>query len=142
MKIDKNWLLGFVDGEGCFYIGVNKSDDLKLGYQVLPEFRIVQHKKDIKLLYAIKDFFGHGIVVPNKSKDSLIYEYRVRKFDTLHDVIVPFFESNKLLTSKRFNFLAFRDVILMMKRQEHLTELGLQKIVDIKNRMNRSLVVE
>ena len=108
-----------------------------MGYQVLPEFRIVQHKRDIKLLYAIKDFFGHGIVVPNKSSSSDIYEYRVRGFQSLHNVIVPFFESNQLLTTKKFNFLCFRDIILIMKRQEHLTEVGLNKIVEIKKRMNR-----
>jgi len=142
MKIDKNWLVGFVDGEGCFYIGINKSVDLNTGYQILPEFRIVQHERDIKLLYAIKSFFGHGMVVPNRSKDSSIYEYRIRKFDVLHDVIVPFFESNKLLTCKKFNFLAFRDVILMMKQQEHLTESGLNKIIAIKGRMNRSLPIK
>jgi len=140
MKIDKNWIVGFVDGEGCFYIGINKSVDSKLGYQVLPEFRVVQHKRDIKVLYAIKDFFGHGSVVCNKSNGSEIYEYCVRKFETLHDVILPFFESNGLLTSKKFNFLAFRDVILIMKRREHLTESGLSKIIDIKSRMNRSSI--
>ena len=40
------------------------------GYQVLPEFRIVQHKRDIKLLYGIKKFFGCGIVTYNKNKTS------------------------------------------------------------------------
>jgi hypothetical protein len=142
MKIDKNWIVGFTDGEGCFYIGINKSDDLKTGYQVLPEFRIVQHKRDIKLLYAIKDFFGHGVVVPNKSNSSDIYEYRVRSFHSLYSVIVPFFESNELLTTKKFNFLRFRDIILIMKRQEHLTEVGLNQIIEIKKKMNRSLDVQ
>ena len=140
MKIDKNWITGFVDGEGCFYVGINKSEDLKTGYQVLPEFRIVQHKRDLKILYAIKNFFGYGSVVCNKSKGSDIYEYRVRKFETLHDVILPFFESNELLTTKKFNFLAFREIILIMKKQEHLTEVGLQRIINIKNRMNRSSI--
>lgn len=132
--------MGFVDGEGCFYVGINKSADLKVGYQVLPEFRIVQHKRDIKVLYAIKDFFGHGSVVCNKSKGSEIYEYRIRKFEHLYSIILPFFESNELLTSKKFNFLAFRDIILIMKKQEHLTEFGLNRIVDIKNKMNRSSI--
>lgn len=103
----------------------------------MPEFRIVQHKRDIKLLYAIKDFFGHGMVVSNKAKNSNIYEYRVRKFETLCNIVVPFFESNGLLTTKKFNFLCFREVILIMKRQEHLTETGLNRIVEIKNKMNR-----
>lgn len=140
MKIDKNWIVGFVDAEGCFYVGINKSIDLKVGYQVLPEFRIVQHKRDIKVLYAIKGFFGHGSVVCNKSKGSEIYEYRIRKFEHLYSIILPFFESNELLTSKKFNFLAFRDIILIMKKQEHLSEFGLNRIVDIKNKMNRSSI--
>ena len=134
--------MGFTDGEGCFYVGINKSEDLKIGYQILPEFRIVQHKRDIKLLYAIKDFFGHGVVVSNKSKNSHIYEYRVRKFETLCNIVVPFFESNQLLTTKKFNFLCFREVILIMKNQEHLTESGLNRIAEIKNRMNSFQIFE
>lgn len=140
MKINKHWIVGFVDGEGCFYVGINKSEELKVGYQVLPEFRIVQHKRDLKVLYAIKDFFGYGSVVCNKSSGSDVYEYRIRKLETLHDVILPFFESNELLTAKKFNFLAFREVILIMKKREHLTELGLQRVIDIKSRMNRSAI--
>lgn len=58
MKFDNNWVVGFVDGEGCFYVGINKNKTMRLKTQVLPEFLIIQHKRDIKLLYALKDFFG------------------------------------------------------------------------------------
>lgn len=104
---------------------------------MLPEFRIVQHKRDIKLLYAIKDFFGCGSVVANKSKNSGIYEYRIRKLESLRSIIVPFFEKNELLTVKKFNFLSFRKVVLKMEIGAHLTEEGLKEIVTIKNKMNR-----
>lgn len=138
MKLDKNWVVGFVDGEGCFYVGINKCLSLNVGYQILPEFRIVQHERDLKLLYAIKDFFGYGLVVPNKSKESSVYEYRVRKFETLLNVVVPFFEKNELLTTKKFNFYHFREIILLMKDNHHLTFEGLNKIISIKSKMNRS----
>lgn len=137
MKINKNWLVGFVDGEGCFYIGINKSNDLKIGYQVLPEFRIVQHKIDVQLLYSIKDFFGHGRVVYNKNKGDNIMEYRVRKLDTLLNIIVPFFEKNQLQSKKKLDFLIFRDVVLMMKEGKHLTSYGLQEIINKKKQMNK-----
>jgi len=26
IKINKDWIVGFTDGEGCFYIGINKSE--------------------------------------------------------------------------------------------------------------------
>ncbi len=35
-KINKYWIVGFTDGEGCFYIVINKSSQMKLKYQVLP----------------------------------------------------------------------------------------------------------
>jgi len=57
MKLEPNWVTGFTDGEGTFYVGINKNTTMAIGYQVLPEFRIVQHKKDIKVLYALKKFF-------------------------------------------------------------------------------------
>ncbi len=36
--INPDWLVGFVDGEGCFYVGWNPNSTMKLGVQVLPEF--------------------------------------------------------------------------------------------------------
>jgi hypothetical protein len=138
MKIDEKWLSGFVDGEGCFYVGINKSNDLKVGYQILPEFRIIQHKRDIELLHAIKKFFGYGSIVSNKSKTSSIFEYRIRKFENLRDVIIPFFTKNPLLTKKKFDFLSFRDVIMIIDSKKHLEKEGLNRIIRIKEKMNRN----
>jgi len=90
-KLNKNWILGFVDAEGCFFIGINKNKTMKLGEQVLPEFKIVQHNRDIQLLYKIKDFFKCGIIKPNKNKNDVIYEYRVRNINHLNNIIIPFF---------------------------------------------------
>ena len=57
-KITDQWLLGFVDGEGCFHVGINKNNTMKLGVQVIPEFTIVQHIRDIYLLYSIIDRYS------------------------------------------------------------------------------------
>lgn len=138
MKINEKWLTGFVDGEGCFYIGISKSSDLKIGYQILPEFRIIQHKRDIELLYSIKKFFGYGSVVPNKSKSSSVFEYRIRKFENLRNVIIPFFERNSLLTKKKLDFISFRKVVLIMESGNHLEQSGLDKVIKIKEKMNRN----
>ncbi len=139
MKITKDWLVGFVDGEGCFFVGINKNPTMKLGYQVVPEFRIVQHKRDVKLLFSIRTFFGHGFVVTNKGRDSDIMEYRLRKLEHLKNVLLPFFESNELLTSKKFNFYIFRDIVNRMHAGNHLTLEGLDEIRRLKSRMNRGM---
>ena len=55
--IDPFWISGFVDGEGCFYVGVAKNSSLPFCYQIKPEFTIFQHERDIKVIYALKDYF-------------------------------------------------------------------------------------
>lgn len=128
MQLTTQWIVGFVDGEGCFYIGLNKKKDLIQEYQVLPEFSVVQHKRDIKLLYALKNFFGCGVVRNNKGKDSNIMQYRVRGQKDLLEKIIPFFQKHKLKSIKNVNFKKFRNVLLLIEKSEHLTIEGIQKI--------------
>lgn len=135
MKLDSNWVAGFVDGEGTFYIGINQNKTMKIGYQVLPEFRIVQHKRDIKLLYELKRFFGSGVVRVNHDDR---YEIRIRKLDVLSDKIVPFFKEYKLHTSKKYDFIKFAKVVRLMNMGEHLKIEGLVRIIDISCEMNRA----
>ena len=135
MQLDPNWVAGFVDGEGTFYVGINKQPSMTSGYQVLPEFRIVQHKRDIKLLHALKDFFKAGVVRVNHDDR---YELRIRDVNVLKDKVVPFFKTNKLHTQKKFDFMKFTQVISIMSEKKHLSEKGIIKIIDIASRMNRS----
>lgn len=44
------WVVGFIDGEGCFHISVSKNSTMKLGYQVSLEFTITQHIRDKELM--------------------------------------------------------------------------------------------
>ena len=46
MNLNAQWIVGFVDGEGYFHIGINKNESMKLGVQVLPDFHVVQHERD------------------------------------------------------------------------------------------------
>ena len=45
-----DWVVGFVDGEGCFFVGINRQPSMTVGWQVLPEFRVVQHERDVSIL--------------------------------------------------------------------------------------------
>ena len=76
INLEPEWVVGFVDGEGCFFVGINNNETLFTKKQVLPEFTIVQHKKDIDLLYALKDFFTCGVVRKNHG-DRIVYVFEV-----------------------------------------------------------------
>ncbi len=134
MKLEPEWITGFVDGEGCFYVGINPHPDMTTGFQVLPEFTVVQHERDAQLLHAIKAYFGCGVVRSNHADRAA---YRVRGLEHLLGRIVPFFEGHPLQSKKRFDFLKFRRVLLLMGRGAHLTGEGLDQIRRIASEMNR-----
>jgi LAGLIDADG endonuclease len=134
MKLDPGWVTGFVDGEGCFHVGINAHAEMSAGYQVLPEFTVVQHARDAQLLHALKAFFGCGVVRTNHG-DRLAY--RVRSQQHLLERILPFFEKHRLQSKKHIDFLKFREVLLMMQNGEHLEKGGLERIREIASKMNR-----
>ena len=135
MNIDPNWVSGFVDGEGTFYVGFNKQSEMTVGIQVLPEFRVVQHKRDIQLLHALKKQFACGVVRVNHDDR---YEWRVRKIQHLTEIIIPFFEQHPLHTQKKFDFIKFRKIVLGMKQGKHLTKEGILELITIAEQMNRA----
>ena len=134
MILDAQWIVGFVDGEGCFFVGVNPHSEMTTGVQILPEMTIVQHRRDIQVLYALKEYFQCGVVRVNHG-DRMCY--RVRGFENLLLKVVPFFEVHSLKTKKQVDFQKFRDVLLMMGKGEHLTKDGVEKIKSIASSMNR-----
>ena len=134
MKLEPQWIVGFVDGEGCFHVGINKRADMSAGYQVLPEFTVVQHERDVQVLHALKRYFGCGVV---RSNHGARMAYRVRGKEHLLELIIPFFEKHQLKTKKRVDFQKFRRIVRMMSEDRHLTRDGIEEIRRIKDQMNR-----
>jgi LAGLIDADG endonuclease len=134
MKLDAQWVTGFVDGEGCFFVGLNEHSDMKTGFQVLPEFTVVQHERDVQLLFALKEFFGCGVVRSNHG-DRMAF--RVRGKEHLLQRVVPFFVEHPLKSKKRVDFEKFRSILLKMEAGDHLTATGVEEIRRIASQMNR-----
>ncbi len=99
-------MVGFVDGEGCFFVGINPHPEMTSGFQVLPEFTVVQHQRDIQLLHALKKFFGCGVVRSNHG-DRMAY--RVRSLEHLNQRIVPFFRTAFAEVEKEDRFLEVQE---------------------------------
>ena len=75
-RLNYHWFAGFVDGEGCFHIAINNNQKMKSSFQVLPEFRLVQHERDVALLHYISQQLCSGVVRKNHGER---YELRIRK---------------------------------------------------------------
>jgi hypothetical protein len=132
MELSVDWVVGFVDGEGCFHISLNRHDEMTAGYQVLPEFVVVQHERDVQILHALKRFFGAGVVRRNHGDRFCL---RIRKLAALKDVC-DFFESHPLKTKKNTDFIKFRKVVALIGNKRHLEKDGLLEIVEMVLTMN------
>ena len=136
INLNPNWITGFVDGEGCFHIAINKNSKSKTGFQVTPEFTVVQHERDLKILYKIKKYFNCGVVRKNNGNR---YCFRIRSIKHIEEKIIPFFQKNSLQTIKKVMFQRFVYALLLIKRKEHLEINGIEKIKKVQSLMNRKL---
>jgi hypothetical protein len=75
---------------------------------------------------------GVGKVIDRK--DGVFY-YKISQVKDLM-LIIDHFDKYPLLSEKRADFELFKQVINLILRQEHLTNSGLQEIVNIKASMN------
>ena len=137
--ITPGWVVGFVDGEGCFSCPIYRCDRMSLGWQVRPEFAVAQGASSRDVLEELVRFFGCGNVYRNSRFDNHredMYRYCVQRIGDLRDTIVPFFRAHPLLTSKRDNFDKFALIVQLMEDRRHLTIGGLTQIAMIVETMN------
>jgi hypothetical protein len=137
--ITNDWLVGFVDGEGCFSCPVFRNRSMRLGWQVQPAFVVVQGISSRDVLEGIGSFFDCGRLSVNHRYDNHredLLRYYVTRFGDLRDVIVPFFQANPLRTAKRENFAKFAEIVALMDLRRHLEVSGLLEIAEIAQTMN------
>lgn len=130
--INPNWITGFTDAEGCFFVVISENTD-KGTYQVKLGYQLTQHIRDISFMKSLKDLFKCGITEP-AGKTAI--SFRVSKIKDIITIIIPFFEKYPLLGSKSKDFKDWKEVVKIMESKDHLTQEGLNKIKKIKSQMN------
>ena len=136
------WIVGFVDGEGCFSVSIIHNSTSKLKWQVFPEFVVTQGAKSLSSLKYLQNYFKCGSIVENKRKDNhweSLYKYCVRSIKDLQENIIPFFKVHKLYTAKRNDFKKFERILLLIDKRKHLQMRGLYQIASIIEKMNRQV---
>src|SRR3989338_7072732 len=137
-RIASYYITGFVDGEGCFSVTIQRSKNVRLGIQVIPEFHVSQHQNRTEVLLEIKRAFGCGYIKPNDARNpkDLTSVYVVRNINDLRSKVIPFFKKFPIISIKRLDFDKFTEVVEMMKDGNHLEKDGLVKILKIAFSMN------
>ena len=121
------WLVGFVDGEGCFYVKISKLQKVEIN------FSISQHIRDYSLLESIKTYFNCGVLETVSTRPNSA-TYVVYKIEAINQIIIPFFKTHSLLGLKS---LDFNDFVRVNELKENLTIDTIGKIEKIKSGMNK-----
>ena len=104
MELTDQWVVGFVDGDGCFRVYKQKSDNNRY------IFVVSQDKRSIHVLYALKTKFGCGSV-HSAGGGGQMYEYKVTNQNHLINYIIPFFFKNPLQTVKNNDFIKLAEAL-------------------------------
>ena len=141
-KIQPEWLVGFIDGEGSFNIITveKKSSDApsmpNTSYKVWLHFQITQHSRDTVLMERIVTFFDCGSV---KKRNTDAVDFKLNKFELLENIIIPFFQKYPLQSAKVLDFLSFVEAmnVIKSKKTRQWTAEQFDKIKNIQSNMNK-----
>jgi hypothetical protein len=136
VRLDPEWIAGFVDGEGCFSVSVHRNSFMHRhgGWQIQNVFHVYQHSDHRDVLDLLRSHFGCGYIRPKGARSSVL-TYSVSALLDLEETVVPFFEAHRLLVKDR-DFRLFSSIVHAMMRKEHMTDEGFERIVRMAYQMN------
>ncbi len=132
----KSYLSGYVDGEGCFCVSINKSSRHQFGWEIRPSFSVSQNGDRAEVLETLRRQLACGTIRPDRSDRTLKYE--VRSVAELVERVIPLFEEYPLLSGKRRDFEHFAEICRMMYQGQHQTKEGFGRILELAFEMNPS----
>lgn len=124
------YLVGLVDGEGCFCVSFNKHKNNRIEVRLL--FEIELREDDKEILERVQTTLQCGNIYHLKyekyKKWKPHYKYKVSNFKDIKEKIIPFFTTYPLQAKKKQSFQVFHEVAEMIKKKLHLTPEGIEQI--------------
>lgn len=136
-SLDPWWVVGFVDGEGCFSVSIHRNQRNARrtgGWQLTPVFQVYQHESKKMVLEEIAAVFGCGKLY-HKGPNSRVTTYTVGRLTDLERRVIPYFERYRLRVKDR-DFLIFAEIVRSMREREHWSQDGFERIVRAAYSMN------
>ena len=136
--MEKEYVLGLVDGEGSFNVRVNRQ---RRRARVELRFSLKLRHQDKEVLDKLQRFFGCGRVYIQNDKranHSLCYRFEVQNKKEIIEKIIPFFEQNPpKIQSRKRDFELFKQIAGLSKNDS----VDLKKIEELRSQMHWGLAV-
>ena len=130
-KLNPYYLVGLVDGEGCFSVTFNKHKNNRL-LEVRLLFEIELREDDKEILERVRETLGYGNIYylsyGRYKKWRPHYKYKVSNLKDISTIIIPFFQKYSLQAKKKHQFAIFCKAADLMLQKYHLTSDGIEKI--------------
>lgn len=139
--IKPEYIVGFTDGEGCFYVQIRKD------YRIVLRYFITQRFDNKAILDEIQSYFDVGYVHLKKQEWGKTYRrfrrpsyvFEVTKQDDIQKIIVPFFRKHPLRGTKQSSFEKFAIIADIVKGHQDCRRLSnneMEKVWKLKKTMN------
>jgi hypothetical protein len=126
------YLAGFADGEGSFNVSFRPRKDYSFPWKISLCFNISQRDPVILSLY--KRHLGCGTM--RQRRDGVWY-YEVNNLAAIVENVIPFFKRFSFLSAKKKrDFQKFQKIAEIMQEGRHLTNEGVEEILEIRKDMN------
>jgi hypothetical protein len=124
ININYNWIAGFFSGDGCFSIGIYKSDTHKASYRVMLRIIFSQHSRDEVLFNRVKDVLECGFIYKHSKRNAI--DLIISNFEYVYNKMIPLFNQYNIKGVKSLDYLDFCKVAELINKKSHLTLEGIK----------------
>lgn len=147
LNLQPEWVQAFIDGEGSFQVRI--AEHMNRGKPLLSiafTLEIAQHTHDVKLLDAIRLYFGHGFLKPKYDITSLDSSKKVRSLSRYisynTEEIVRFVEKYSMYTRKHLDYLDWKKLIDLKISNTHKSDYGKSYMINIKKKYEHGKIIK
>jgi len=150
--MNKQWLVGFIEGEGCFNISFVKQAGSKFGYQPKATFIIKLTQSERAVIEQIRGFLGGIGNIYNESSESTrrrglknardCVSIRVTKLDELLEIIEFLKNESFISEQKRRDFEKWARCVQLLKEKKHFSKEGFVEIARLREQMHTMVHVK
>ena len=133
-KLDKEWLSGILDADGCFSCSF-------VNQYPRPQLVIVAILEELPLFIEIKKIFKCGNVRVRKAKHNFYAVFQISSMEQFKENLFPlvFTAGNDVLlkTTKRISLQKFKKIVFLILDKKHLTQEGKDQIQKLNYDLNQ-----
>jgi hypothetical protein len=127
--VSNNFISGFIDGDGSFFISFQKNGEIKTG------FNITNDLFSKPLLEIVKQKLGGIGSIREGTKKELVYT--VTGLNQIVDLLIPFIDKHPVFSEKSIHYVKFRTISILLKRENPLSLESKLNAIDLAYNMNK-----